>query len=150
MSGRLTAWRAMGGADQRRLLGLACALPVVEFSLRCCGTQRTASWLSRIIRPKAVHAPSTDELQQAERLARLAAIAGRRGAVPARCLSQSLLVRAWLRRRGLDAVLQVGVRKDDAGFDAHAWVELEGRALAQAPLQHLPLQPQSPSAAALR
>jgi hypothetical protein len=150
MSGRLAAWRALSGADQRRLLGLACGLPVVEFSLRCFGAQRTALWLSRTCRPRALHPPSIAELQQAERLAQLAAIAGRRGGVPARCLSQSLLVRALLRRRGLDAVLQVGVRKDGGGFDAHAWVELDGHTLAQAPLQHLPLRAQSPGAAALR
>jgi len=102
------------------------------------------------MRPDTFHPTTPGELQQAERLAQLASIAGRRGVAPARCLSQALLLRALLRRRGLDAVLQVGVRKDAGEFDAHAWVELDGHTLAQAPLQHLPLQPQSPSAAALR
>jgi hypothetical protein len=150
MSGRLAAWRALSGADQRRLLGLACGLPVVEASLRCFGAQRTASWLSRVIRPDTFHPTTAVELRQAERLAQLTSIAARRGVAPARCLSQALLLRALLRRRGLDAVLQVGVRKDAGEFDAHAWVELDGHSLAQAPLQHLPLQPQSPGAAALR
>jgi hypothetical protein len=141
MPGRLAAWRALSRADQRTLLGLACGLPVVEASLRCFGAQRTASWLSRAIKPRAMHPPGAAELQQADRLAHLAAIAGRRGILEARCLSQAMLVRALLRRRGLDAVLQLGVRKDGGQFDAHAWVELAGHPLAQAPLQHLPLQP---------
>ena len=141
MPGRLAAWRALSGADQRTLLGLACGLPMVEASLRCFGAQRTASWLSRAIKPGAIHAPAAAELQQADRLAHLAAIAGRRGILEARCLSQALLVRALLQRRGLDAVLQVGVRKDGGQFDAHAWVELDGHTLAQTSLQHLPLQP---------
>jgi hypothetical protein len=150
MPGRLAAWRALSGADQRTLLGLACGLPAVELSLRCAGAQRTASWLSWAVRPKAAHPPTAADVQQAQRLAQLAAIAGRRGLLEARCLSQSLLVRALLRRNGLDAVLQVGVRKEGGAFDAHAWVELDGQTLAQAPVQHRPLQPQSPGAAALR
>ena len=150
MPGRLAAWRALSRADQRRLLGLACGLPAVELSLRCFGAQRTASWLSRTIRPSATHPSSSVELQQAERLAQLAAIAGRRGLFAARCLSQGLLVRTLLRQRGLDAVLQVGVRKDGGELDAHAWVELDGHTLAQEPLRHLPLQPKSPGAPALR
>ena len=110
MPGRLAAWRALSGADQRRLLGLACGLPVVETSLQCIGAQRTASWLSRAIKPRAIHPPAAAELQQADRLAYLVAIAGRRGILQARCLSQAMLLRALLRRRGLDAVLQVGIR----------------------------------------
>jgi hypothetical protein len=150
MPGRLAAWRALNGTDQRRLLGLACGLPVVELSLRRLGAQRTASWLSRAIKPRAIHPPAAAELQQADRLAHLAAIAGRRGVLEARCLSQAILVSALLRRRGLDAVLQVGVRKDAGQLDAHAWVELDGHTLAQAPLQHLPLQSRRRSSAALR
>jgi len=150
MPGRLAAWRALSGADQRSILGLACGLPVVETSLRCIGAQRTASWLSHAIKPRAIHPPAAAELQQADRLAHLAAIAGRRGILQARCLSQAMLVRALLRRRGLDAVLQVGVRKDSGQFDAHAWVEVDGHTLAQSPLQHLPLQSRPQSSAALR
>jgi hypothetical protein len=150
MPGRLAAWRALNGTDQRKLLGLACGLPVVELSLRYLGARRTASWLSRAIKPGAIHPPAAAELQQADRLAHLAAIAGRRGILEARCLSQAMLVRAVLRRRGLDAVLQVGVRRDAGQFDAHAWVELDGHTLAQVALQHLPLQSQPRSPAALR
>ena len=150
MPGRLAAWRALNGADQRRLLGLACGLPVVETSLQCIGAQRTASWLSRAIKPRPIHPPAAAELQQADRLAHLAVIAGRRGILQARCLSQAMLVRALLRRRGLDAVVQVGVRKDSGQFDAHAWVELDGHTLAQPHWQHLPLQSRPQSSALLR
>jgi hypothetical protein len=150
MPGRLAAWRALSGTDQRRLLGLACGLPMVELSLRCLGARRTASWLARAIRPTAIHPPTAADLQQAERLAGLAAIAGRRGPLDAHCLSQALLVRALLRRRGLDAVLQVGVHREAGQFDAHAWVELHSHALAQMDLQHLTLQPPTRRAAALQ
>lgn len=140
MSGRVTAWRSLSRADRRALVGLACVLPVVEVSLRLLGVRRTSSWLTRLLRPGAFHAPSTPEMQRAERLAQLAAIAGPRVPVEAHCLSQSLLLQALLRRRGLDAQLQVGVRKGTQGLDAHAWVQLEGHALAQPSLLHSPLQ----------
>lgn len=138
MSRRLAAWRELSGADRRRLLGLACGLPVIELSLRCFGAHRTASWLSRVFVPSAPRSATSDELRNADRLAQLAAIAGRHGIVTARCLSQALLLQAMLRQRGLDTVLRVGVLKDERRFDAHAWLELEGRALAQPSLQHVP------------
>ncbi|HEX7374514.1 MAG TPA: lasso peptide biosynthesis B2 protein [Steroidobacteraceae bacterium] len=139
----MAAWRSLSGADRRSLAALACALPIVELSLRLLGARRTAAWLTRLLRPGGFHAPTAIELQQAERLARLAAIAGPRVPVAAHCLSQSLLVQALLRRRGLEAEVQVGVRKNPQGLDAHAWVQLAGRALAQTSLQHLPLQASS-------
>jgi hypothetical protein len=61
-----------------------------------------------------------------------------RGALPATCLRQSLLIYWLLRRRGFDPELKLGVRKEQAGFDAHAWVELQGVALGQADLAHSP------------
>jgi hypothetical protein len=138
VSRRLAAWRELSVADRRKLLGLACGLPLVEFSLCCFGAQRTSSGVSRVFAPRAPRHATCDELRDADRLTQLAEIAGRRGIVTARCLSQALLVRALLRRRGLETVLRVGVLKDDQRFDAHAWLELEGRALAQPSLQHVP------------
>lgn len=80
----------------------------------------------------------TEPLQMAEAqdLARLAAIAGAKGPVSATCLRQALVVRAWLRRQGLDARLKIGVMRPDGQLDAHAWVELEGVALGQRQLSH--------------
>ena len=43
----------------------------------------------------------------------------------ARCLSRSIVLRAALRRRGIDAELRIGVRKETQ-FEAHAWVEVDG------------------------
>jgi len=135
----LVALRSLPATERRTLFGLACALPLIEASLRLAGVQRTEAWLNRAVRPAAPHAASSAELTDAERLAQLAAIAGGRGPLTSRCLSQSLLLRALLRRRGLDAALRIGVRKEGSAFDAHAWVELDGRALAQASTAHAPL-----------
>jgi hypothetical protein len=45
------------------------------------------------------------------------------------CLEQSLVLAAMLRRRGLDAKLRIGARKQAGRFEAHAWVELDGAML---------------------
>jgi hypothetical protein len=135
----LAALRSLPAAERRTLFALAFALPLIEASLRVAGMQRTEAWISRAVRPAPLHAASPAEMSSAERLARLAAIAGGRGPVASLCLSQSLLLRALLRRRGLDAALRIGVHKEGGVFDAHAWVELDGRALAQASTAHAPL-----------
>ncbi|WP_143310061.1 lasso peptide biosynthesis B2 protein [Chitinophaga vietnamensis] len=43
-----------------------------------------------------------------------------------RCLSQSLVMRLLLRRKGIDAELKIGVSQHMGRFDAHAWLEKEG------------------------
>ena len=48
----------------------------------------------------------------------------------ASCLTQSLALEALLVQAGHPAALRIGVaRKDDGAFEAHAWVESEGRVL---------------------
>lgn len=46
------------------------------------------------------------------------------------CLSRSLTLFSLLRARGHMAQLKVGVRRDQAILDAHAWVELDGKRLS--------------------
>ena len=58
--------------------------------------------------------------------------------IAATCLRQALLVHWLLRRRGFSPELKLGVRKQADAFDAHAWVELQGVALGQGELTHVP------------
>jgi hypothetical protein len=83
-------------------------------------------------------------MQSAQRLTQLAAIVGRRGAITATCLRQSLLVYGILRRHGLGPELKLGVRKIDGTLDAHAWVQLEQTALGQGDAEHTPLPDHKP------
>ena len=68
---------------------------------------------------------------------RLAAIAGRHGAVEATCLRQSLLVYGALRSRGLEPRLHLGLKPADGPFQAHAWVELDDQRLLPGDAGHL-------------
>lgn len=43
-----------------------------------------------------------------------------------RCLSQSLVMRFLLGRKGISSELKIGVNQSMGKFDAHAWLEKEG------------------------
>ena len=133
-------WRALCWRDKRRLLVLMLLLPPVHLALALFRFQRVRGWLER----NSIRHSSADctpaALADAQRLAELASIAGRRGAVAASCLRQSLVVWWWLRRRSLSPQLRIGTLGSGATFAAHAWVELDGVALAQPDLQHRPFE----------
>ena len=43
------------------------------------------------------------------------------------CVVQALAARRWLARGGVGSTVCVGVRKDEQGFQAHAWLKAAGR-----------------------
>ena len=131
MAGRIRGWWALPGSERWLLVALLTALPIVAVSLRCLGYQRTLRWLERISVRAQPRVASVDDFAAAERLAQLTHIAGHRGLISATCLRQSLVIHTLLRRRGLRPELKLGVRKHGEQLDAHAWVELDGRALSQ-------------------
>src|SRR5690606_26453267 len=104
-------------------------LPAIAAALRLFGYVRTRRWLERLSVMRTPRIATAVEAQSAFELARLAAIAGRRGPLAANCLPQSLLLYFLLRRRGFAPTLKIGVRKQEAALDAHAWVELDGHSL---------------------
>ena len=139
--GRLRGWLALSWPDRAQLLMLMLCLPLVGLALRMSGYGKTRRWLERNSSVEPRRTATLDELAAAQNLAQLAAIAGRHGPVSTTCLRQSLLVYWRLRRLGLAPELKIGVRKVEAAVDAHAWVELEGNALAPTEITHLPFPP---------
>lgn len=138
MPSALRQWWRLAPAERGLFLGILALLPLVSLGLRLLGYRRTKALLEWSSPLHAPHAANEAEWARAERLAELTAIAGRRGAVTATCLRQALLVHWWLRRRQLHPTLRLGVDRIGALPDMHAWVELEGRALAQRELRHKP------------
>jgi len=63
----------------------------------------------------------------------LVAVASRYNFLKVTCLSRSFVLLCLLRRRGLVPVLYVGVQKGEI-FNAHAWVEVEGRPILDSEL----------------
>ena len=150
MGRRFARWLELVPSDRWRLLGLMVALPAISALLRLFGVVRTRRWLERVSTNAAPRHADATELQLAERLTKLAGIAGRRGAITATCLRQALLVYCLLRRRGFAPTLMLGVRKLEESFDAHAWVDLQGVQLGQTELAHTPFAVRDWTSAAAR
>ena len=64
-----------------------------------------------------------------ERIAWLVEVAARRSWLRSTCLRKSLVLCALLRERGCAARLVIGTTSPRDGFQAHAWVELNGKIL---------------------
>lgn len=117
--------------EKWQLAALAILLPAVDLHLRQRGLQATQRRLRRLRGNSAPRPTAASDIARAQQLARLAAIAGKRGLYANTCLRQALVVHWWLRRRGLPAELVIGAQPGAGELDAHAWVELQGVALAQ-------------------
>lgn len=140
------SWRALPWRERVRLLQLAILLPLLHASLITAGYARTRRWCARLGDGAAQRTATERDIADAQRLARLADIAGRHGLVRATCLRQALVVMTLLCRRGLDARLQLGVQQTGEPFGAHAWVVLDGTALVDGTNAHhlLGVAPQYP------
>lgn len=57
----------------------------------------------------------------------------RAGRFRPRCLLRALVLYRCLRAQGHEAVVVIGLPREAAGKDAHAWVELDGREVGPAP-----------------
>ena len=146
MAGRIRGWLMLTGSQRVGLVAIMFALIPIAAALRLFGYRRTRRWLERHAPNAGSRCASPDDLAAAQGLARLASIAGRHSLIEVTCLRQSLLVFWLLRRRGLNAEIKLGVRKQDGTLDAHAWVELDGLALAQPDLAHHPFDVRQGSA----
>ncbi|HET9483328.1 MAG TPA: hypothetical protein VFO79_05165, partial [Xanthomonadales bacterium] len=82
MARALDRWRALPPRERATLLALAVALPFVALVLRVAGYGRTRRWIERVSRRKPIPSDAA-AIARAQRLAALADIAGRRGAVAA-------------------------------------------------------------------
>lgn len=94
---------------------------------------RAVGSLVRVVEPNAVTKgpplPAT-----VQRLERAVARASRNGLFRPSCLVRSVALGDLLRRRGVThACLRVGVRWVEGEFRAHAWVELDGQPVGDAP-----------------
>lgn len=76
--------------------------------------------------------PAGEDKQQAgDRLGRAVDGTLPRLPVDSSCLLKSLTLSRMLARRGIDSVLVIGVDAPGQDFGAHAWVEVDGRALLE-------------------
>jgi hypothetical protein len=105
----------------------AVLLRVVSVAVRALGIsrlQRVMVRLSRAQQPtEVVPSASVTTITWA------VAAATRHARPDANCLERSLVLCWLLRRHGADALLRIGVRKQDGMIQAHAWIEVDGHVL---------------------
>lgn len=104
-------------------------LPLAALALRRWGLRRVQGVLAR----RPLRAGKADHDVQgrraaAQRLAWCVQVSAAYGPWPANCLQRSLVLWWFLRRRGLQGDLRIGVRRDPDSekLDFHAWVEHGG------------------------
>lgn len=106
-------------------------LPVTACMLRFFGVKKT----KRLLDPRRKHdgreatGAAGEKWRIADAAVRMTEAASRYGMVRGNCLSKSMVIWHLLRRHGLQSTVHVGGRKDSRLFEAHAWVELDGRTI---------------------
>ncbi len=78
-------------------------------------------------------------------VARVVRLAANHGPFRANCLKQSLVTWWFLRRNGMESTLRIGVRKEAALLEAHAWVECFGQPLNEGSDIHERFSPFDPT-----
>lgn len=81
--------------------------------------------------PRPARLAGVSEAAAPEEVARLVRAAATLFPLETTCLHRSLCLEALLRRRGVEAELQLGVRTAEGDLAAHAWVEHAGSAIAE-------------------
>jgi hypothetical protein len=124
---RWEKFRRLSRREKWLLFRIALLLPWIGLSLRGSGFQRTQQRLTHFIPPR----PIRRDLAPAA----LGHVVNGAGLVlgPGSCLRRALALWWLLRRRGYMPVIRYGVRRDRSGSLAHAWVELDGVVLNDAP-----------------
>jgi hypothetical protein len=130
MPSRSRLWQ-LRPAERSSLAQALVLLPLTALALWLVGFRRWHAALARLAPAGAAPAARDEgaEIARARAVARMVEAAARRGPCRATCLPRSLVLWWLLRRRGIDADLRIGVRKDAGRLEAHAWVELRGAVL---------------------
>ena len=125
--------------EQGLFLRAVCLLPTMACATAIFRWQKVQCWIdghySR--RSKTEDANGVD----ASVIERMVFSAARYGIVGGNCLSRSLTLCYLLKRAGFNASLRLGGRRQGQSFEAHAWVELDGRSLDDPDDIHEPFTP---------
>jgi hypothetical protein len=122
--------RALNSSEREIAWAAAIGLAAIWLGLRVFGFRRCKEFvLWRAGRSAKVGQGHRSSAISANRILQLEAAAARNLFFSTNCLEQSLVLWSILRRRGFAADLRFGARKEAGRFEAHAWVELNGRAL---------------------
>ncbi|MBL4883365.1 MAG: lasso peptide biosynthesis B2 protein [Planctomycetaceae bacterium] len=131
---KLRSLRRLSVLDLALIFYAALCVPAVSIALKVFGFRRCAGRVNRRYCSSKESASVSDDWGRAARVARLVEIAARNSIWKRNCLRTSLLLAYFLRKKGIPAGLQIGVRPPGKGdLIAHAWVEWDGHVLNDVP-----------------
>lgn len=124
----------LNSADRATLVRAYAYLTFVDLAQRVLGFERL---MTRLRFPADVPVQHTEHthphLTRAQGYARWLDVASRHHIVNAQCLHRSLALAFWLSRDEIDNFVRIGVRKNGAELQAHAWVEVDGHVVNDEP-----------------
>jgi hypothetical protein len=129
----------LSGFERGVVLEAAVGLPIAWLALRLLGFRvcKGAFDKPRVGALRNPHFSEAGALDGARRIAHLAAVTSSNLFFRASCLEQSQVLCRILRRRGMNADLRIGARKEANRFEAHAWLELNGNVIEGGGAEHL-------------
>lgn len=138
MIDRWKRFRRLSAFERGIVLEATGGLLATRIGLRLIGFRRWERVLAVFAPPANTTVPvqSASVQDSALLIARMQQSAARNLFFRANCLEQSLVLWWLLQRRGIDAALRIGARKDSERFEAHAWVELNSQVLNDASAEH--------------
>jgi hypothetical protein len=126
---RLEQLRQLSIFEFKVLLLAIFLLPILAMSIKFKGLKWTQATLSNHKLDINMSIPENEQLEIAQKIARMVSIAANHSFYSANCLKKSLLIWWLLSRKGIVIELKIGVNKDTSDFNAHAWVEYRGNVL---------------------
>ena len=132
---KVESLRALSWESRGLLVEAALAIPAMHVLVRVFGVGRLHDVLAGLTaaRVNAQGDAGAGSAKRVGEVARVVAMAARHAPGDHSCLHRSMALWWMLRRRGFDGRLRMGVRKGDAAFEAHAWVNHAGVALNDDP-----------------
>lgn len=120
-------WRRLSADERRTFIAALVLVPAMHVVVRVIGFNRlqlrVANTAARATRADVPTAQAVRAcVISINRVKRFSILRGN-------CLSQSFALICLLRRRGIEPTLRLGARLTESKFDAHAWVEYDGRVL---------------------
>ncbi|MGD9660811.1 MAG: lasso peptide biosynthesis B2 protein [Porticoccaceae bacterium] len=125
-------WQKLAPWERLILVRVTIYLPIAWLSLRLLSFTTLQRLSHRALSTHFTESmPTVADTAYAQRCAELTAIAARHCLPSGSCLPQALVLCRFLRKKGLDAQLRIGVKPGTHSVQAHAWVEYRTQALNQ-------------------
>lgn len=128
-------------AERAGFLRAYAALAQTDLALRVRGFQGVVTSVAPLTPSASAMTLNDVDISRVNGYVRWIKSAARLHLAPARCLHESLTLHRWLRADGLPSEIRIGVRKEDGALQAHAWVELCGQIVNDAPAVVAQFQP---------